>query len=253
MRYLGFATMLGTLLACLAAAPASAGDSYTLALTWQPAFCADRQDRAECRETDAGASPLVLHGLWPDWDANGDGRRDGDDAYCLDPGPARDSIVGIDTGDGGWKDLPAVDMTEAMKDDLPAIMPGARAHLDRHEWWKHGTCSGLKPVDYFGAAILLTRQMQLGAFGAFLAEHQGESVKLKALLGVFDAEFGPGSARALKLACSPAPDGTMVLSEIQLRLKRERIGEGLLPSTLETGGRAPRGKCGTTLRIEAAR
>ncbi len=250
MRYLGFA-MLGTVLICLAAAPARAADSYTLALTWQPAFCADKPDRAECRGGDAGASPLVLHGLWPDWDVNGDGNRDGNDAYCLDAGPARDSILRIDTGGGSWKDLPQVAITKAMTDDLPAVMPGARAYLDRHEWWKHGTCSGLKPVDYFGAAILLTRQMQLGALGSFLEEHQGQTVKLKALLGVFDEEFGAGSARALKLVCNPAPDGAMALSEVQLRLKRERIGEGLLPSTLDTGGRAPRGKCGATLRIEA--
>ena len=262
MKCSGFAAFALAFLSATVPLSARAGDSYTLALTWLPAFCTDNADRAECKNASAVQSPLVLHGLWPNWDVNGDGRQDGDDAYCLDAGPARDSVMRSDQGnggggdggggDGGWNDLPDVALSKAMKADLPAVMPGTLSHLDRHEWWKHGACSGLKPDDYFGAAILMTRQMQLGAFGKFLDAHKGQSVTLKELLAVFDREFGKGSARALKVGCDRAADGAASLVEIQIRLKRDRIADGLLASTLDTAGKAPKGKCGATVLIQPA-
>lgn len=251
MQRFGFAALGLASLLFVHPASAAADDSYILALSWQPAFCAAHNDRVECKATPA-QSPLVLHGLWPDWDVNGDGQRNDDDAYCLDAGPARDSVIAADKGDTGWKDLPEMTLTRAMKDDLPAIMPGAESHLDRHEWWKHGTCSGLQPVDYFGAAILLTRQAQLGAFGKFLAARAGSSVRLKDLVAVFDQEFGAGSSRALKVSCARGADGASSLTEIQLRLKRDQIAEGLLPTTLDTSRKPSNGKCGSTVEITAA-
>ena len=243
---------LALALLCVPADPAAAFDGYTLALTWQPAFCAAHGDRAECKA--AAQSPLVLHGLWPDWDVNGDGRRDGGDAYCLDAGPARDSVIAADKGDGGWNDLPEITLSKAIRADLPAVMPGAQSHLDRHEWWKHGTCSGLKPDDYFTAAILLTRQAQLGALGKFLADHQGQTVMLQDLLAVFDQELGAGSRRALKVTCDRTDQGTAsLLTEIQISLRRDRIADGLLSTTLETGGKAPRGRCGPRILIQASK
>jgi ribonuclease T2 len=250
MHRVGFAALGFASLLFIHPNAAAAEDSYILALTWQPAFCAAHNDRVECKAAPV-QSPLVLHGLWPDWDVTGDGRRNDDDAYCLDVGPARDSVVKADKGDAGWKDLPQMTLTPAMKDDLPAIMPGAESHLDRHEWWKHGTCSGLKPIDYFSAAILLTRQAQLGAFGKFIAARAGSSVRLKDLIAVFDQEFGPGSARALKVSCAKSADGSSSLTEIQLRLKRDQIAEGLLPATLDTSRKASKGKCGSTVSIQA--
>lgn len=243
---LGFASFLS-----IHSNSAAAEDSYILTLTWQPAFCAAHDDRVECQA--AAHSPLVLHGLWPDWDVNGDGRRDDDDAYCVDAGPARDSIVKADKGESGWKDLPQMTLTPAMKDDLPAVMPGAESHLDRHEWWKHGTCTGLNPVDYFAAAILLTRQAQLGAFGKFIAARAGSAVRLKDLIAVFDQEFGAGSARALKVSCAKDADGASSLAEIQIRLKRDEIAEGLLPTTLDTSRKPSKGKCGSTISIQVAK
>jgi ribonuclease T2 len=249
MHRIGFAALGLASLFFVHPTSAAADDSYILALSWQPAFCAAHSDRVECKAPPV-QSPLVLHGLWPDWDVNGDGKRNDSDAYCLDAGPARDSVIAADKGDAGWKDLPEMTLTKAMKDDLPAIMPGAESHLDRHEWWKHGTCSGLKPIDYFGAAILLTRQAQLGAFGKFIAARAGSAVRLKDLIAVFDQEFGAGSSRALKVSCARGADGASSLAEIQLRLKRDRIAEGLQPTTLDTSRKPAKGKCGSTVFIQ---
>ena len=252
MQSPGFIALGLAVFCATVALPAQAFDGYTLALSWMPAFCSDHADRAECKDMSALQSPLVLHGLWPGWDVNGDGKRSADDAYCLDAGPARDSVMQADKGDGGWSDLPEVALTKAMKADLPAVMPGARSQLDRHEWWKHGSCSGLKPIDYFAAAILLTRQMQIGAFGRFLDAHAGQSVALKELIGVFDQEFGAGSSRALKVSCVRGADGASSLTEIQLRLQRDQIGDGLLPTTLDTSRKMSKGKCGASVEITAA-
>ena len=251
MHRFGFAALALASLISIAPASAEAENSYILALTWQPAFCAAHAGRVECKAP--AQSPLVLHGLWPDWDVNGDGKRNDGDAYCLDAGPARDSVIAADKGDAGWKDLPEMTITKAIKDDLPAIMPGADSHLDRHEWWKHGTCSGLNPSDYFAAAILLTRQTQIGDLGKYLADHQGQPVALKDLLAAFDRQFGAGASRALKVSCDRAADGASTLSEIQLRLKRDRIADGLLATTLDTSRKPSKGKCGSTLLIQSAK
>ena len=55
-------------LVLLIGGPASADDSFVLALTWQPGFCADRAAKAECRIAPKDKPRLTLHGLWPDWD-----------------------------------------------------------------------------------------------------------------------------------------------------------------------------------------
>ena len=94
-------------------------DFYVLSLSWSPSYCeAEGNDRAaaEC----AGGRPyaFVVHGLWPQYER-------GFPADCDSP---------------DWPSRRAVDaMTDVMPD------PG----LVRHEWRKHGTCSGLGPDAYF--------------------------------------------------------------------------------------------------------
>lgn len=124
----GIALLL--LLALVASAPASAGsagdfDHYLLALSWSPTYCgtADgRQDRDQCAPGRRFA--FVVHGLWPQ-------HRDGWPEFC--------------TGRRGVTE----EEVEAMLD----VMPSPR--LVRHQWAKHGTCSGLAPGDY----LALTRRL----------------------------------------------------------------------------------------------
>src|SRR4051794_2628711 len=70
---------------------AQADDAYLLALTWQPGFCAGHAALAECKEVKPR---LVLHGLWPDWDVNGDGKRDAADDFCVGTS-GRDAIIEV--------------------------------------------------------------------------------------------------------------------------------------------------------------
>jgi len=94
-------------------------DYYVLSLSWSPQYCAGpagSRDRIQC----AGGKQFgfVVHGLWPQYER-------GWPQYCSsEPGP----------------DQSVIDKT------IP-IMPSAA--LIRHEWKKHGTCSGAAASQYF--------------------------------------------------------------------------------------------------------
>ncbi|BBE72600.1 ribonuclease T2 family protein [Oharaeibacter diazotrophicus] len=95
-------------------------DFYVLALSWSPSYCeaaADDEGSAQC---DGGRPyAFVVHGLWPQYDR-------GYPDFCA----------------ADRRDRPSRDAVEAMLDIMPD--PG----LVRHEWAKHGTCSGLSSTDY---------------------------------------------------------------------------------------------------------
>lgn len=94
-------------------------DYYVLSLSWSPQYCAGpagSRDRVQC----AGGKQFgfVAHGLWPQYER-------GWPQFCsTQPGPDRAAI-----------------------DQTISIMPSAA--LMRHEWDKHGTCSGLTATQYF--------------------------------------------------------------------------------------------------------
>ena len=97
-------------------------DFYVLSLSWSATFCdlTGRQRRNE--QCEPGRNPgFVVHGLWPQFER-------GYPAFCTPDGrsPARN----------------AMDIAEKV---LPT------AGLARHQWRKHGTCSGESPAGYFTA------------------------------------------------------------------------------------------------------
>jgi ribonuclease T2 len=97
-------------------------DYYLLALSWAPTFCAEHPSdhSSECK---IGANKtFVLHGLWPQAD-NG-----APPMSCGAPGTIPKAVV----------------------DRMLEFMP--TRGLIRHEWEKHGTCSGLSASDYFDQA-----------------------------------------------------------------------------------------------------
>lgn len=96
----------------------SGGPGYILALSWSPAFCASSDPDGESDQCEIGRKRgLVVHGLWPD------GRRE----YCDTAEPRR------------LRD----DVARSVTRYMPSL------GLARHEWEKHGTCSGLSQRDYF--------------------------------------------------------------------------------------------------------
>ncbi len=95
-------------------------DFYVLSLSWSPSWCESDDDADGSDQCAAGRKfAFVVHGLWPQYDR-------GWPDFCTD---AR-------------RDRPSWDAVRSMLDIMPD--PG----LVRHEWAKHGTCSGLSSADY---------------------------------------------------------------------------------------------------------
>lgn len=95
-------------------------DFYVLALSWSPGFC-ELDGDAKGREQCASGSGLgfVVHGLWPQ----------NERGFPTECGPSGRSPSRIALNEAG------------------GVFPSEG--LARHEWRKHGTCSGKSPSDYF--------------------------------------------------------------------------------------------------------
>jgi ribonuclease T2 len=101
-------------------------DYYVLALSWSPTFCASPRGDREPRQCGPGRRySFVVHGLWPQY-------HRGWPQYCAET---------------------EIRLPQSLIDGMLDIMPSTR--LVRHQWDKHGTCTGLEPKDYFA----LTRRL----------------------------------------------------------------------------------------------
>lgn len=96
-------------------------DHYVLALSWSPTFC-DREGRDKQRsQCDIGQNNrFVVHGLWPQYAANGY------PSQCA-PAPRTPSRLALREAEGVFPD----------------------EGLARYQWRAHGSCSGNTAVDYF--------------------------------------------------------------------------------------------------------
>ncbi len=95
-------------------------DYYVLSLSWSPSWCALEGDARGARQCEDGRGfGWVVHGLWPQ-------NERGWPSYCR----------------SGFRP-PSRAETAAMADIMGA------GGVAWHQWKKHGTCSGLKPQDYF--------------------------------------------------------------------------------------------------------
>jgi ribonuclease I len=72
-------------------------------------------------------------------------------------------------------------------------MPGAESCLERHEWYKHGTCSGISADAYFALSNGLVASFAQTEFNQYIASQIGRDVARNDLLDRFEAEFGAGS------------------------------------------------------------
>ncbi len=95
-------------------------DFYVLALSWSPTFCTLTGEQRGNPQCDAGKRlGFVVHGLWPQYDRG----------YPSECGAAPRS--------------PSRIALEEAADVFPT------EGLARHEWRRHGTCSGKDPASYF--------------------------------------------------------------------------------------------------------
>ncbi len=174
----------------LAGPAAAAGDTYVLAVSWQPGFFESRPAVPECATQTADrfdASHLALHGLWPE---------PRDNVYCgVDPGQRA-----VDEA-GEWSRLPAIGLTAATREALERTMPGSRSFLHRHEWLKHGTCHGGSPETYFADSLRLMAELNASPVRALMAGSIGRAVTGRSIRDRFDAAFGAGAGRRVGIVC----------------------------------------------------
>ena len=167
-------------------------ENYKLALSWQPAFCETHQDKPECRIDDVAAYQarnFVLHGLWPNKKACGI-----DYGYCGEIGSKPSSFC----------QYPELDLAVAVREELAQVMPSVRAGscLQRHEWYKHGTCQTKWSMDeYFDQSSDLTRQFNESGVGYFMSRHIGKTVNQENFLRKVDCALGEGASQRLQLKC----------------------------------------------------
>lgn len=108
-------------------------DFYVLAMSWSPQHCASRGNNSRNRNDIQCAGEreydFVLHGLWPQYEK-------------------------------GWpQDCSTEQVPRSTVDRMLDIMPSPS--LVRHEWSKHGTCSGLPAGEYFAKARQAFEKMRI--------------------------------------------------------------------------------------------
>ncbi|MGI2258461.1 ribonuclease T2 family protein [Shewanella sp. GXUN23E] len=182
-------------------------DSFVLALSWQPAFCdLNGRDKTECRMLDANPEAIAhrqfsLHGLWPN--KSSCGVKYG---FCGE----------VKTKPRTFCDYPALSLSSDVRTQLEQVMPSARygTCLQRHEYWKHGSCMTAQPDEYFAMSAKLINQINSSSFVTeFIARHRGEKVSREQWQQAFDSSFGQGAHRRVKLQCHKG-----LLTEVQMQL-----------------------------------
>jgi len=165
-------------------AEATAGqfDYYLLSMSWSPTYCLTHpENRAECGGRGYG---LILHGLWPQYES------------------------------GGYPEACASD--ERL--DAEAQRIGATLYpspsLLRHEWERHGSCSGLSAVDYLHAADRASALLKLPP--VLEAPHHDQVMKPEQLLQLLHQANPSLPDGAVRIACTRDQ-----LSEIRLCITRD--------------------------------
>lgn len=93
-------------------------DYYVMAMSWSPSYCRDNPDRDQCGRGET----FILHGLWPQFEE-------------------------------GWPENCDTGFTGPDRRTVAAAIGATPSEgLIRHQWRKHGTCSGMSAADYFATA-----------------------------------------------------------------------------------------------------
>jgi ribonuclease T2 len=182
-------------------------DYYLLSLSWSPSYCLVHPgDRDQCQGRGYG---FVLHGLWPQFDAGGYPQQ------CATE----------------------LDLDRAAQAVGRTLYPSPK--LMRHEWERHGTCSGLEPLEYFRTADRALAVLHTPAL--FEAPRADQQLPAAQVLAAFRAANPALPPHAMTVACSRGE-----LSEVRVCLTRS-----LQPRPC---GRGVRDSCPTApISVPAAR
>ncbi|MBB5751459.1 ribonuclease T2 family protein [Prosthecomicrobium pneumaticum] len=160
-------------------------DFYVLSLSWSPSYCASRRDGDPLQCGAGRPFAFIVHGLWPQYER-------GYPQSCATGGRAAPSRREID----------------GMLDIMPS-----RA-LVRHQWRKHGSCSGLDPAGYF--ALTRKARERIAIPDGFERLDEDRSVAPVAVEAAFVAANPGLPAEAIAVTCSDRR-----LAEVRVCLTRD--------------------------------
>lgn len=223
-----------------AAVHADTYDYLLFAASWEPGFCVSHSSTSECQaitSSSYAASHFSLHGLWPN---NYDGSYP---SYCGVPA----SQVNLDTS-STWCQMADYGVSSNVFSTLQTSMPGAASCLDKHEWYKHGTCAdqstyaSTDPDTYWATADWLVSRLGQTRFNAYVAGNAGKYVSRSQLLSAFQSSFGSGTSAAVSLQCTKY-NGRSYFTEARIAIDPATIGNFPAASSLITdasvGGTCP--------------
>ncbi|WP_123028006.1 ribonuclease T2 family protein [Mycolicibacterium stellerae] len=182
---------------------AQSGSSW-LVLTWGPSLCAAEPTNAGCTSGHVGTQgpTWLLHGLWP---------QPADNQYCGVP-----KEIARRASDLKGSHMPSVDIGGDVRSTLRSLMSD-EASLAPHEWYAHGTCSGVSPDVFFSDAAALTEQARK-VLDPMFTEAQGGRIALSDVRDKFDREYGAGAGDRLRLSCRNVTGQGGVVYELHLSL-----------------------------------
>jgi ribonuclease T2 len=107
-------------------------DFYVLALSWSPGFCELEGERKRREQCEPGQNlGFTIHGLWPQFERG----------YPTECGP------------------PGRNPSRAALEQAGGVFPDEG--LARHQWRRHGTCSGKSPAAYFADVRQAREQVRI--------------------------------------------------------------------------------------------
>ncbi|MDT5017059.1 MAG: ribonuclease [Mycobacterium sp.] len=179
-------------------------DSSWLVVTWGPSLCKIDPSNLGCTSGHVGkmGQTFVLHGLWP---------QPFENQFCGVPKEVADRARKL-----RGSDMPSVELSEDVRERLQSKLSDAGV-MAPHEWYTHGTCSGVTPDVYFSDAATLTDQARK-ILDPMFQQAKGSPVSIKTVRDEFNAEFGEGAGDRLGLSCRNVTGEGSVAYEVHLSL-----------------------------------
>jgi ribonuclease T2 len=194
-----------------------------LGVSWQPGFCEKRPKTPECIGQTADrvdARLFSLNGLWKS-------RK----TYC-----GVDAAVKEQDKKKNWLDMPVLSLDEGVQLELAKAMPGVASGFDRHQWIKHGTCSGYVADEYYGKALKLLAALNTSEVQSLFESSRGATLDEAKVKAAFDAAFGAGAGDKVKMRCRK--DGNRrIITGLTIGLGDAGEGEEDLASLIAAAGK----------------
>ena len=213
-------------------------DSYKLAVSWQPAFCESHRGKPECKITDVSvyqASNFTLHGLWPN-------KKECGTNYGL-CGQYKQQVK-------SFCDYDPVKLSDATLKELGVVMPSVASGscLDRHEWYKHGTCQTEWDADrYFATAVRLTKEFNGAGIAEFMQKNVGKTVATSEFFAVLNKTFGKNASKRFTLGCDK--QGNLV--DLFINLPKDIPDNVPLADLIQQAPESYGSRCGKRFTVDA--